>query len=230
MTTSGIYQIRNISNGKIYIGSAINIAARIRSHINDLNKNKHRNSRLQNSWRKHGQEFFELKTILVCGKSNLLMYEQICIDGLNPEYNICRIAGSQLNHRWSEESKIKMLGNKNGIGNKGRSGQKLSEKERLFLSDRMRGNKFAKGVKKSETELIATSKRMVGNKYRHGIKHSEERKQKQREFMIGNTFALGFRFPEETKTKFSVMRKGRSTSLKGRPWSEARRNSQRNRK
>ena len=40
---SGIYQIRNLVNGKIYVGSAVNLRARMQSHFGELKNNKHNN-------------------------------------------------------------------------------------------------------------------------------------------------------------------------------------------
>lgn len=148
MTTSGVYQIENLVNGKKYVGSAIDLKNRESGHWSNLNKNKHRNARLQNSWNKHGRDSFRFKTLLICAPQNVVMYEQICIDGLKPEYNICKIAGSQLGHVWSAESRKKMIGNRNGIGNPGRSRTGLYEHEKAILSKRMKGNKYAQGKRR----------------------------------------------------------------------------------
>jgi group I intron endonuclease len=51
---SGIYQIKNLVSGKLYVGSAVNIARRWNGHVSDLNAQKHRNQILQRSWDKYG--------------------------------------------------------------------------------------------------------------------------------------------------------------------------------
>lgn len=54
-----IYEIINLINHKEYIGQTTQaFERRINTHINNLNKNKHKNSKLQNSWNKYGQENF----------------------------------------------------------------------------------------------------------------------------------------------------------------------------
>lgn len=48
----GIYQIRNIKTGKVYIGSSKNIENRFGEHVRNLKKNKHHSNKLQRSWNK----------------------------------------------------------------------------------------------------------------------------------------------------------------------------------
>jgi group I intron endonuclease len=56
--SSGIYRIRNLINGKIYIGSAVDFERRWKYHKSRLNNNSHNNIHLQNAWNKNGQENF----------------------------------------------------------------------------------------------------------------------------------------------------------------------------
>ena len=52
---TGIYQIRNIINNKIYIGQSLNIKTRFLQHKQALRKNRHPNQHLQNAWNKYGK-------------------------------------------------------------------------------------------------------------------------------------------------------------------------------
>ncbi len=102
---SGIYKIVNNINNKIYIGSAINLSRRFKEHIRTLKSNKHHNKKMQNSWNKHGENNFSFVIIEYCEKEKLILREQHYIDEINPEYNICRIAGNTLGTKMSDEQK-----------------------------------------------------------------------------------------------------------------------------
>lgn len=60
---SGIYQIKNKINNKIYVGSSINIYRRWKEHIRYLNDNTHHNIHLLRAWKKYGKENFEFSII-----------------------------------------------------------------------------------------------------------------------------------------------------------------------
>ena len=55
---SGIYRIRNLTNNKFYIGSAVNLNKRKNQHFHYLRNNKHHNKPLQNSYNKYGESSF----------------------------------------------------------------------------------------------------------------------------------------------------------------------------
>lgn len=95
----GIYEILNTINGKRYVGSSIDIKHRLSNHRNNLKKDKHSNKYLQAAWNKYGQESFEFKQILECRQEDLLMYEQLIIDGYKANdkkcgYNLRLVSGS----------------------------------------------------------------------------------------------------------------------------------------
>lgn len=54
--TSGIYQIKNKRNGKLYIGSSKRIEARIDKHKRMLRSNYHSNIHLQRSYNRESCE------------------------------------------------------------------------------------------------------------------------------------------------------------------------------
>ena len=97
--TSGVYQIKCISNGKIYIGSAMDIHDRCEHHRSSLRRGDHRNAHLQAAWNKYGERSFEFETLELAEPSELLFKEQNQIDqtqSANKEFgfNIYDIAGS----------------------------------------------------------------------------------------------------------------------------------------
>lgn len=104
-TASGIYEIRNLVNGKRYVGSAVSFWNRWRIHAQSLARGDHHSKQLQRSWLKYGPFAFQFNKLLACKKDDLLMYEQICIDHYKPEYNSAPRAGSNLGLRMREESK-----------------------------------------------------------------------------------------------------------------------------
>lgn len=119
--STGIYEIRNLVNGKRYIGSAVNFGNRWRVHAQSLARGDHHSKQLQRSWRKYGSFAFQFNKLLACRKEDLLMYEQICIDTYKPEYNSAPKAGSNLGLKMSEEARAKMSAANNRRGNPGYS-------------------------------------------------------------------------------------------------------------
>jgi group I intron endonuclease len=96
---SGIYQIRCITNGKIYIGSAVNMPGRWADHRRTLERCVHRNQHLQQAWNKYGEESFEFTVMEYVTPAFLLRAEQEWIDKsqcINRKigFNIYPIAGS----------------------------------------------------------------------------------------------------------------------------------------
>lgn len=80
----GVYKITNLINGKIYIGSSIDINSRWKEHVRDLNKNKHHSTHLQRSWNKNGSENFEFSILEKCNEEEILDREQYYLDTLKP--------------------------------------------------------------------------------------------------------------------------------------------------
>lgn len=76
----GIYRIKNLVNGKCYYGSSKNIKKRWKTHLNQLRKNKHINSILQNAWNKYGETNFVFELVEECNLKNLFEVEQKYLD------------------------------------------------------------------------------------------------------------------------------------------------------
>lgn len=110
---SGIYCWINKENGKFYIGSSSNLGRRFSGYfsINFLRKVKEKNkSIIYESLLKNGYSKFSLEILEYCEneKAVILKKEQEYIDLLDPEYNICKTAGSSLGFKHSEETKEKL--------------------------------------------------------------------------------------------------------------------------
>lgn len=111
---SGIYIIKNLINNHRYVGSAVNPTARWARHLFELRANHHWSKHLQAAYNKYGEESFVFKVILFCPREMLIWYEQQFIDQLIPEYNTCKIAGSQLGRKHTPEAKAKMAAHRQG--------------------------------------------------------------------------------------------------------------------
>lgn len=114
--TCGIYRITNTINGKVYIGSSVDVRGRFNSHKSDLKLNKHGNSRLQRAWNKYGEQAFVFEIIEECAPDTVRSIEQRYLDELflkhdrNTFYNLysnaCGLTPEQAREenlkRWSD--------------------------------------------------------------------------------------------------------------------------------
>jgi len=169
MDFSGIYQIRNTVNGKLYVGCAVNIRQRRNEHTSKLARGVHHCRHLQGSWNKHGPAAFVFEVIEQCEKSELLLCEQEAIDLRRPEYNTERVAGSSLGRMHSAETRAKIaakaLGRKWTDASKAKvsatlTGRKMPEE----FCAKLRGNRHAVGLKHTEEWKAANSLRNMGKK------------------------------------------------------------------
>lgn len=120
MSTSGIYKIQSIVHPeRCYIGSALRVRDRWKLHLKQLKENKHHSKKLQRHYNKYGESDLIFSIIEPCLPQFLTVIEDTYFHPL-PYFNICPKAGSTLGLKMSEESRNKMKGNKNGIGNKGK--------------------------------------------------------------------------------------------------------------
>lgn len=193
MGKSGIYGIFNLVNGKVYIGSAINLRQRLRQHKIDLSKQKHRNYYLQNAWNKYGENEFDFHVLEHCPKERLLEREQFYLNNLKSfddefGYNICPTAGSNFGRKFGDTMRMKV--------SKARAGKKLSKEHREKISTSLMGR-----IVTPETRE-RLSKSNTGKTY-PGHKHTEETK-------IRLSWAhKGKKLSDETKKKLSIANKGK---------------------
>lgn len=95
----GIYMITNKVNGKIYIGSSMNIRNRWRDH-----RNKERNTIIHHAIKKYGEDNFLIEVLEKCGKDELINREQYYYDKLIPEYNMIRPIENPMDNEIARES------------------------------------------------------------------------------------------------------------------------------
>lgn len=141
---SGIYCIQNKANGKIYIGSSVDLHSRKYEHFYKLNNNKHENIYLQRSFCKYGSEFFLFKVIeYIPDFEKLIEREQYFLnihwDNQKKCYNILPQAGSLLGYKHNKEAKEKMSNKL--IGNKRWLGKHHSEETKQKISNALKMRK-----------------------------------------------------------------------------------------
>lgn len=75
------YVIRNISNGKIYVGSSVDSRKRFWEHRKMLRSNTHHSIALQRAWNKYGEDFFKFEVLEVFNtKEEIRNAEQLLLD------------------------------------------------------------------------------------------------------------------------------------------------------
>ncbi len=108
---SCIYMIRNLDNGKIYIGQTNDYSSRVNSHLSALRRGKASNKYLQASFNKHGEDRFEFSIVEQCPISELddrEMYWISTYDSNNVGYNMTAGGGGIRGYHFSEEQKAKI--------------------------------------------------------------------------------------------------------------------------
>jgi group I intron endonuclease len=96
-----VYQIKNLLNGKVYIGGTKNYYQRVKGHIHKAKHGKDITLKIVSALIKHGVENFEFSIIesLPCDIELIAQREQYWIDKLNSHkdnsgYNMCPLARS----------------------------------------------------------------------------------------------------------------------------------------
>ena len=169
-TMKVIYSIQCKTTNKQYIGSALNHGKRKREHFYNLKNNKHPNKKLQNAYNKYGADCFEFKIIeVVNDEKKLIEREQHYIDNLKPIYNICRVAGSSLGLKRTNDTRDKIraanLGIKhpqwrNEIKSKAQGGENHWTKKKSF-SDKAKQNMSNAQKALHETGYVSPVKKAI---------------------------------------------------------------------
>jgi len=107
---SGIYKIENQVNGKVYIGSSIDLKKREKKHMWMLKKNIHHNRHLQHSFNNYGEKNFEFKIMCNIEKELLSELESLVISeiGIENIYNLCKDGRNNYGIKRSKETKKKL--------------------------------------------------------------------------------------------------------------------------
>jgi hypothetical protein len=90
---SGVYQVKNLSNGKVLLGSSLNLEGLLNRNRFTLRNNSHPNKELQKDWNELGPDQFVFEILEVVQvredpnfnlKDELTLLEQIWIEKLQP--------------------------------------------------------------------------------------------------------------------------------------------------
>lgn len=174
----GVYEILNTTNGKRYVGSAVNLKRRERDHRSRLRGGYHSNQHLQRAWNKYGDECFEFSVLDYCESELLISFEQWWMDTLRPEYNIAPIAGNCLGMKHTKETNAKnrasSMGNQNLLGY--RHTAEAIEKSRAA----------SLGLKRTAEENAKNRATSMGNQNALGSKRTAEDIEKIRAAQLGS--------------------------------------------
>ncbi len=207
-----IYQIKNLVNGKFYIGSTQNsFKKRKGEHLTSLRNNYHRNRYLLSSWKKYGEENFTFEIIedfqFPENYDRDYIYEYITsremyyITTLNPDYNLVReTRGGKLGRSISDKEKEHLrklfTGRKVSEETKqririARVGQVFTEEHRRKIGEKSKGNHYCLGKKQSEERKQQTRKTVLEHNAKGIGMHSKLSKEKRTK-----TLKIKFNTPE----------------------------------
>ena len=149
----------------MYIGGTTKLKRRYSQHVSTLKNGNHDNKLLQSAANERGVQSLTFECLELCEPQNLLPLEQYYIDTLNPNLNICRVAGDTTGQRpWL--------------------GRKHSDEVKLKISE---SNILAKPKKCKLAKLTRTENiERFAN-----INKDPERKRELRDKMLGNKYWLG---------------------------------------
>lgn len=169
----GIYIITCTINGKIYIGSSINILKRWSDHRSALRAYRHNNPHLQRAWNKYGESAFTFEVLELVMPWSLLDREQYWLDKLKPYqrkvgYNIgIKAIGGMVGRKHTPEALTKMSSQQKGKKQK----SETIEKRRISNTGKKRSPEFRarlsaanKGKKHSPEALAKMSAAKLGKK------------------------------------------------------------------
>jgi len=224
----GIYRIVNTVTNRTYIGSSINVHARLRGHKRMLKNGTHRNPHLQYSWNKHGEQSFEFELLVNCDRTNIELREQQFMDAYFEHdmllYNVKPSSDSHMGFRYQhtpeakakishkasnrspeflEKQRLSHLGKKNSPETrakiiKANTGRRASDETKAKM------RKIHLKRYESQDERDKISRQMIGNKHAKGQKHTAERLEAIRQSMLGNQHHLGHIHSDEARGKMRL--------------------------
>lgn len=140
----GIYEIKNLVNGKVYIGQSICIESRIEAH-----KKRESNEHLKNAFKKYGLENFSFSVLRECDKSDLSFFEHFYIIAncsFDSRYGYNKTLGGEEYSLFTEESLQKISEN---VTRSLRTSQKFNEYQKTRTGKYFHSEKTKKKMSES---------------------------------------------------------------------------------
>lgn len=155
-----VYSITNFKTNQKYIGSTIGlIRKRWNAHKNQLRRGIHANTRLQDSWRTHGEDAFLFEVLEECDAAQARFLEKQWVEKEDPYFNIIPVGALPSSKRKLKEHEIQRLRDrfkgvpltpehrrKIALAN---TGFKHSEESKKKMSDRKKGRKWGESMRKT---------------------------------------------------------------------------------
>jgi len=194
----GVYAIRHVASGRVYIGSSVQMYARWGQHVQNLTRGRHHSRYLQHAWAKYGHDAFEFVVLETCLPEERIAREQAYIDQMRAAepahgFNISRTAGLVT---LSEDGKRRI-----SAANKGRQ---VSAEHRAAVGEAARNRVWAL---ESRAKISANVKAARARKSWGTGPHSAEWNER-----IG-AGQRGKRLTEECKRKISEANKGKTKGV-----------------
>lgn len=226
LLSPGVYCIRNLLSGKVYVGSATKaFLQRFKGHRTCLRVGRHSNSYLQRAWDKYGSEAFVFETLEACAPEMCVVREQWWMDYLRATdgqhgYNLSPTAGNTLGVKHTAAARENM--------SKAHRGKPLSAEHRENMVESIRQT-YAR-VEVRERSAKVNRERMAAETPEakaircKGRRHTDEQRARLSELHTGMTHTA------ETRAKISAAQRGKKLSAEhrakiregnlGRVWTE----------
>lgn len=166
---TGIYLWFHLESGKIYIGSAVDLAKRLSRYYSKGHLQRNKTMRICNALLLHTHSAFSLYILEILDITNLdkeearlliLKLEQFYIDLFKPEFNILPTAGSSLGYTHTDEAKAKL--------SEANLGKTLTAETKAKISEAFRGKTLS-----AETKALISKTKLGENNPMYGKTHSE---------------------------------------------------------
>lgn len=202
---AGIYQIRNTVNGRVYVGSALDVEKRWLLHKFQLNRGNHHCQHLQHAWVKHRETAFVFEIIeAIEDKEGFIAREQVYLDdafATGRAYNIAPKAYSCLGVKRSAETRAKQ-----SVSLRGKNvGRTLTPEHRAKLAAYQGSRPPA-----SEETLARRSAAMTAF---YNSPASEEARATSSAYHKGNKWGLG---RIKTEEELAILRRPRSAETRAK--------------